>query len=216
MAIERQVNGIRQIQYLDKKCFYGLTYLKKLKLDHVEIDRIYPNAFFGLINLHDLSINFSNIGWLSMDAFEGLENLKTLSIFPGFLTFNVNYFKSLESLSISVGNYFMTEMFLKTIKTLKEIKLYGWGITDNYYLKNVLVFAENIERLGIIGIHDTFYRFNYADFFAKIKNLRELTISSNLIVDEKSIYSFKNLKKLIIENDISLIFKNVYMFSNLR
>jgi Leucine-rich repeat (LRR) protein len=176
--------------------FYGLSSLRKLKINNNSLTNISKNSFIYLQKLSFLDLSSNQLQYLETDTFAGLIVLTELYLDDNCLKkLNSNVFKSMRNLlKIELRRNKLTEIEPNSVygleKCLKTLKLYRNRLG---FLKNH--FFTNLSRLEILDLRDNQISSIQSDTFKDLASLLTLDLSDNSIakIDPSIFINLANL-----------------------
>ena len=178
-VLDLSVNNIRT--NLQERAFTGLESLKKLKLNHNNMQLINQSHFPGLLELEELYLDHNRIGTIRAGTFSDLRKLKVLNMAHNILNMP-DFIHGLFSNLGALEHLFLEHNHIGGIQSgafvgLKELKTLDLGFNSLSSLDaDVFAGLESLEKLSLVS--NSLTTIAYTDF-QPIPRPLEILLSNN-------------------------------------
>ena len=186
--------SVNCILALDDKSLSDLFNLKELLLQKNVIKNVGALMLKNVHKLERLVMYDNQIEAIDTCAFLNLKILKHLDLSSNFLTIlsDINLFSgliNLETLNLASNQIAQIESFVfQPLWQLRELNLSGNRLN---LIKDPLIFVGLETSLKLLFLNDNQITFLNVNTFKKLKHLKYLDISENLIIEDSQVESLK-------------------------
>uniref|UniRef100_H2XWQ8 LRRNT domain-containing protein n=1 Tax=Ciona intestinalis TaxID=7719 RepID=H2XWQ8_CIOIN len=209
--------GLNELSALPANAFRGQTKLKRLILDHNDIEKVVNKVFFKIVNVQDLDLSRNLMPKLPELFLKKLPKLLYLDISINKITKLPRSVlgRTVQLLTLSANGNMFRSIPQKLPTSLIEIQLANNAIKNLTSLDMDALY--DLEHLVVLDLSGNGIEFIFNGVFSRLANLKVLDLSQNSLdsVSAATFDGLRNLEALFLQNNPTLNYIPATTFTNL-